>query len=198
MDAPEGKELANKALGKWLHQKTGIPLKIIHGIDKADDWTFVITLHAMLESVLNNLILKKLGFPELREIIAHFDTGDRQKGKLMWAKVLGLLPEKSRAFIRILSKVRNDIVHNVSAFGFSFSEWIEKLPKADFKNLKDSYSDSLKERFTWKGELVSRDDALMKHPRDMIFAGAIIIIVMAHSDELLKPSAVSDQSTPKE
>jgi hypothetical protein len=190
--------VANKIFVQWLHKTTRVPMKVIQRLDKSDEWTFVITLHAMIETALNDLITRKLGFPELSDIIARFDTGDRQRGKLAWVKALKLLSDEDRAFVRILSQLRNDIVHEVSAFDFSFSKWISEMSAPDFKNLNASLEGTFKTDFTKGGKPVSRAEALKHDTRDIIFGRALMLIIKAYRPDTVKNPDAPDQSNPKE
>ena len=88
----------------------------------------------MLEAALNNLITEKLGRPNLSVIVEHLDTGDRQKGKLVWAKELGIWGEDEWSFVRKLSPLRNSIVHDITKFEFTFESW---LANQESKAVKD-------------------------------------------------------------
>lgn len=169
------KEKAEAALFEgWLHDTTGIPIGIIRRMEDADDWTFVITLHAMIEAVLNNMIVVKLGHPELRGIISNTDTGDRQRGKLALAKTLDLLSERERKFIRILSELRNDIVHNISEFEFSFAKWISEMEPVNFKNLKNAMPESMPEGLETEDDVfIHWDRALKEQPRQSVLTAAM-------------------------
>jgi hypothetical protein len=181
---------------QWLHDSTGIPMAVIQRMDGADDWTFVITLHAMIEAVLNNLITHKLGHPELSEIISRFETGDRQRGKLAWAKTLGLLSEQSRSFIRVISELRNVLVHNISEFDFSLQKWILEMNPKSFKNFMDSFSKELADPMQIQDQFLPLEEALKQHPKVVIFSAACVIII--HANHLCLISAEPHQSTPKE
>lgn len=198
---PTSKEVADNSLFEsWLNGATGIPIGVIRRMDDADDWTFVITLHAMMEAVLNNMIIVKLGYLELREIVSKMDTGDRQRGKLAWAKQLGLLTERERKFIRTLSELRNNIVHNIRNFEFSFQKWISEMKPADFKNFKDSMPESMPEGLEIdEGVFLPWEKAAREHPRDVTLTAATAIMVRAHNEEVLVPLFYGQlRSTPKE
>jgi hypothetical protein len=62
---------------KMIQSATGAPISIIRRLETADDWTFIITIHAMLEAALNNLITEIEISERFRE--AHAQNTDRHR-----------------------------------------------------------------------------------------------------------------------
>jgi hypothetical protein len=119
----------------------GLPTSLIESLPEGSDWLFVVKIHAMIEASLNHLIVHALGGDKrLSEMISKLDTGDRSRGKMAIIKALELLPKSARQFITILSKLRNDLVHDITQFDFTFDDWMSKMPSAEKKTFRESLS----------------------------------------------------------
>jgi hypothetical protein len=70
----------------WIRRTLGIPRSPLHSLKSDDDWTFVIKMHAIVETALNHLLMIRLNNPKLSDIIAKLETNDRRKGKMAFVK----------------------------------------------------------------------------------------------------------------
>lgn len=160
----------------WSTDSLGIPVSFLNRLGTDDDWTVVIKLHAMLEAGLNRIIGNALADPRLSDIIARLDTGDRQKGKLAFAKALELVPGESRNLIRMLSELRNELVHDVRNFEFSFKKWIEEMKEADLRNLRKYVATLIKRDVPYGEETLTSAASLHRNPRYTIMLASLIIM----------------------
>jgi hypothetical protein len=92
-----------------------------------DDWSFVIKLHALIEAAVTHLLVIKLGHETLMPIFARLGLGQAQTGKLAFAHRLELLDSRERGFVRWLSEVRNQVVHDVRNVAFDLAEHVKRL-----------------------------------------------------------------------
>ena len=121
--ARHGLQSAVEAITPWISARFGAPSAAIARMDKDDDWTFLIKIHALLEAALNTLLLCKVD-KRLRSFVERLDTGSIDSGKLAWIKALGLLSAEQMQFVRLVSPIRNRIVHDVRHIEFSFEQWL--------------------------------------------------------------------------
>lgn len=114
-----------------LEKRIGIRVGFTNELIQNDDWSFVIKLHALMEAALTYSICTRLNAPELERVVSRLDTSNNQSGKLAFAKALGILGSPQRKFIRRLSVLRNEIVHNVRSVEFSFENYKESLSESE-------------------------------------------------------------------
>ena len=102
----------------------GMPEGFIADLKNQDDWSFVIKSHALLEAALTQLIAHHVGRSELKPILARIDMSNAQFGKAAIGGALGFLTKPERRFIRALSELRNDLVHDIRNVNFDLGAHI--------------------------------------------------------------------------
>jgi hypothetical protein len=112
-----------------------LPVAFVQGLRDSDDWSFIIKIHSMVEAALNQLVVNGIGDDRLLEVIMRLDTSDPNRGKIAFVKALNLLPKDARAFVSMLSKLRNELVHDLSHFDFSLSKWLKEMDANQLDNL---------------------------------------------------------------
>ena len=120
-----------KSQAEELEEKIGLPHGFINELRRNDDWSFIVKLHALIEASLTYAICARLNAHELEKVISHLDTSNNQCGKLAFAKQLKILCLPQRKFIRRLSELRNELVHNVHRVDFNFKSYQETLTDAE-------------------------------------------------------------------
>lgn len=98
-----------------------------------DDWSFVIKSHALIETILSEYLTAKTGNKQLNKIFNRLDLGNREFGKLEFAKAYGIFSISQITFIKKYSILRNQLVHDVDNLKFTFVDYISKLNKQDKK-----------------------------------------------------------------
>jgi hypothetical protein len=114
-----------------LLAQIGLHPNFTEGLLREDDWSLVIKLHALFESLVGNLILEELGRSELNEAIANMGFNVSKCGKVDVAQALGLLTKSEKVFLKNLSELRNLLVHNIDQTSFKFAA-LEGKGKVDF------------------------------------------------------------------
>lgn len=114
-----------------LLAQIGLEADFIEELFVEGDWSFVIKLHALFESLIGSLILEELGRNELDDVVAYMGFNDSKSGKVVTARALGLLTTSEKTFLTSLSTLRNKLVHNVEQTSFKFTGLDEKS-KNDF------------------------------------------------------------------
>ncbi len=106
-----------------------------------DDWSLVIKSHALVESIITDLIIARLEEDHLKPVIERLPLHDNQFGKLKIIKAYDLLTDEQRSFVKNLSELRNNLVHKFENIGFEFSVHIRSFDK----NQKTAWKNAL----TW-------------------------------------------------
>ena len=166
----------------WLRDNLGISDAFLDSLSVDDDWTFVIKLHAMIEAGLNHLLLEHFNEPVLSPFISHLATGDRRTGKLAVALVLKLLPSNCCQFIRILSEIRNDVVHDVRNFGFDLLGHAARLDINQRRKWHEALTSGMFDTVEIDGRSIPAASVVDSNPRYCIFCAtfAIMVRVLQH------------------
>ncbi len=101
-----------------FESELGVRTGFFQSLKNEDDWSFIIKCHALLESAMSHLIVATLKQPPLKDIVARLEMSGATTGKVAFAKALGLADDRERRFMRALSELRNDIVHDVRNVDF--------------------------------------------------------------------------------
>jgi hypothetical protein len=123
-----------------LESKIGVPTNFFRNLNNADDWSFVIKLHALFEAACSHLLLFHFKEPELSEVFSRLELSNKTTGKIAFLGKIGLLDKENRRFISTLSELRNSLVHDVRNSEFSLTNLLGTLEAAEVKNLAISFS----------------------------------------------------------
>lgn len=123
-----------------LESKVGVPENFFRSLTQADDWSFVIKLHALFEAACTHLLLFPFKEPNLSEVFSRLELSNKTTGKIAFLTNLGLLSKENRRFISSLSELRNSLVHDVRNAEFSLKAMVESLDASEVKNLAVSFS----------------------------------------------------------
>jgi len=105
-----------------LELDLGLPKGFCNKLLEEDDWSFVIKLHALLESALSELITRALQRKQLSDIFSRIEMSNTKTGKLAFVRALNLLPAGHIQFMRKLSELRNVIAHKIQNTGINLVE----------------------------------------------------------------------------
>ncbi|GAL86070.1 hypothetical protein MYP_3299 [Sporocytophaga myxococcoides] len=103
-----------------------------------DDWSLVIKSHALIESIITELIVVKVNEIKLKSFIERLPLHGDQSNKIKIIKAYDLVPDSQIRFIKMLSEIRNNIVHKVENIDFDFMNHLNNLDKNQKKQWKDS------------------------------------------------------------
>ena len=105
-------------------------------------------------------------------IFRQLPLGERNYGKLKFARELELLSKDYCAFISRLSALRNRIAHNVEEVQFTFQAWLEQMDKGERSaSLKrfDCFVDSEKDKQRWR-------PIWEQQPKEVFWAGTLMVL----------------------
>ncbi len=114
---------------KGLEQELGIAPGFLEAVMKeADDWSFVIKVHALAEAAITHLLTNALNREELRDIIAAITMGDSRRGKLAFVAKLKLLEPDIIQFFQTLGSIRNWFAHDVKSVALRIEDYVNNRP----------------------------------------------------------------------
>ena len=96
-----------KGTFEWMRRNIGGNL--LSGNE--NDWTCIVTMHAMIETGLSGALAKQFQSSELSPVIARLAMSNTTTGKIAFAKALKILEPETIRFVRKLSELRNLCVH---------------------------------------------------------------------------------------
>jgi hypothetical protein len=183
--------VVDKDFMAWFRDHLGIPNKAIGALFHADDWTTIIVMHSITESMLGTMIAAKLGHPNLEPVIGRLNFAGRT-GLLTWCAKLDLLSENQLRFLGFMGDARNQVAHKIRNFEFTFEAWTNNLEKTELGNFN-------KLAGTISAELANKSEdgtkyILRTNPRTVIIATFWFILANARKTI----DSLQRQSTPKE
>lgn len=140
-----------------------------------DDWSFIIKIHALVETAFTRLLEALVG-PNLAKFVNTLDLSGGRHSKLELLRLLGDADSINVRFVRGLSRIRNRLVHNITHVGFVIADYVSGLSAQDadlfhsetcviFYNEKASASDRGKQRA-----------AILAHPKSFIWRTALFFL----------------------
>lgn len=123
-----------------LESKIGVPANFFRVLNGADDWSFVIKLHALFEAACSHLLLFHFREPQLSDIFRRLELSNKTTGKIAILGKLELLSKENRRFVSTLSELRNSLVHDVRNAEFNLRTFLSALDPAEVKSLAISFS----------------------------------------------------------
>ena len=124
---------------RQLEENLQLPVGFFESLVQEDDWSFIIKLHALMEAAVTHLLVEAIARPSLQDIFSRIDMSNKQTGKLAFADKLELLGKDVRRFIRTLSELRNEFVHDVSNVNVDLVAFIQGLPAEREKGLRKAF-----------------------------------------------------------
>lgn len=104
-----------------------------------DDWSFVIKTHALIEAAVTHAVERLVGRPELASTITSLPFNNRRTGKLGFLRALGHADKSFLRFADALSRLRNEIVHDVRNTSIDLGTVVARLPPDRLDELVDAF-----------------------------------------------------------
>ncbi|MGE3154680.1 MAG: hypothetical protein AB7G48_18390 [Nitrospiraceae bacterium] len=150
-------------------QSVGLPGDFLEHLLRESDWSLVIKLHAVFESVLASLIVQRLATPQTAEVVSHLEFNNAKSGKVAFARALGLLESRDVAFLRGLSELRNQLVHRIENISFTFSRCVAGHSAAERKKFKKEFGFAI---LQVEGGTREYEQLLKNRPRTIVHLAA--------------------------
>ena len=106
---------------------------LLFSLLEEDDWSLVIKGHALIESVITELILLQTNENKLKPIIERLPLHDSQASKIKILKIYSLITVEQSRFIKKLSELRNNLAHKIENINFLFDEHVKTFDKNQSK-----------------------------------------------------------------
>jgi len=159
-----------------IETNLGLKPGFFSDLRKDDDWSFLIKVHALMESVCSHLLTSYFSDIKFKDIFSRLEMSDTKKGKVAFLRAAGLIIKEEASFIRGLSELRNEMVHNIEGIHFKFSDHIAKLDKQQ----RDAFVDTFGYAYITednKGKYYLRDrELIISEPKNSIWWGVAIIL----------------------
>jgi len=168
-----------------LEEKLGLTKGFFENLQTEDDWSFIIKLHTLFESVCTHLLVFHFEEKDLSEIFSKLELSNKSYGKLVFLKNLNLISADDRRFISSLSELRNQLVHNVTNSDFNLEEMVSNFNSVELKKFTKTFSPfesrtvDLKKGFIEvnKKRMAELMDRALKKPKLHLWVGAHNLLV---------------------
>jgi hypothetical protein len=164
---------------EWMRATLG---DNVTGTFSDNDWTFIVKLHAMIETALNAALVRHFDAPELSGVIAKLDTANTATGKIAFAKALTILEPSSVVFVQKLSELRNFCVHDIRNFTFDLGTYFNGLTKQKHNELMNPILKMVKEKHR-----------STVGPKEAIFIGGLMVMMQLHNHDLACQTRAAQQ-----
>ncbi|MCC5880995.1 MAG: hypothetical protein JJU03_14015 [Idiomarina sp.] len=153
-----------------FEERLGIADGFFESLYREDDWSFIIKLHALIEAAAADMIVTSLGRPKLKKALSRIPLSDATYGKASMLGSLDVLSSSYVTFIRKLSELRNDAVHNVENTNLNLKSKLEKLDKQQRKSWAKALAVSV------KGNDQDKIKILLEKPKGIIWISSLCLM----------------------
>lgn len=108
------------------------------------DWAFVVKAHALVEAGLAEL-LARCGEARLRDFFRRLPFAGGKTSKVVVARSLALIDEPTENFLAVLSKLRNELVHDARFLRFRLDEYVSQVDQNAFRTAADAFGNVFEE-----------------------------------------------------
>jgi hypothetical protein len=136
---------------------------------ETNDWSFVIKAHALLESIVCQLIGAHLRQPALDVLLAQ---RIQMEDRIEMLKALGLVDSADRTMMRLLGKLRNHLVHNVQQTDFTFAEYF--MNRDNRRNFVEAFGRNWPDPVS---ATTTRDAFVVGNPRLVVWMSLMEVII---------------------
>lgn len=171
---------------KTLENEIGIPNGYLYGIEKEDDWSFIIKASAIMEAVITHLLIAHFNDVKLNENISFMNMGGKT-GKISFAESLKIGSKENLKFIGKLTELRNKLVHNISNINFKLEDYVNDMSKQQLNEFTNWMSMGEKEDVRVGKRKIPRIKFIKDNPKVSLFLNLIIVLEsLSLTNDLLK------------
>ncbi|GAK50685.1 hypothetical protein U14_01918 [Candidatus Moduliflexus flocculans] len=117
-----------------LEDKLHLKRAFLSHLIEEDDWAFIVKTHAFLEAAFTHFLAEYFQEDNLTAIFARIELGNKQTGKVAFAKAIGILTEDERHLLTQFSELRNTVVHDIANVYFSLETYAQSLQNTTQRN----------------------------------------------------------------
>jgi hypothetical protein len=179
---------------KELEPELELPKGFFRQLYQADDWTFIIKLHALIESALTHLIDSLFETDSVVSFLGTLDIGGGRHSKVALLQIMNQIEPDEAKVVRGLSKIRNRLVHNIRHVAFDLKAYARELDANELIDFAATtcapYADPEKsaEKQRAKREKIKND------PKPYIWLSGLHVIAMAASRTIIARTKRETQS----
>jgi len=177
MDKDFEKQLMREV--RLLEESIGLQRGFFQKLVHDDDLTFIVKIHALVESAVSHLLVEEINQPKLNNFITRLELNNKVSGKVALAKALDAIDKEERTTIRKLSEIRNDYVHDVLTTETSLSNWISKLERNKFEEYLKTFGPA-EDVVLRDVKRISRNDFFRDNPKICIWFECEFMLAMIY------------------
>ena len=118
----------------------GIAPEFFPELLEEDDWSFVIKMHALLESTISHVLTLTAHNEVLGDIFARLELSNKSVGKLAFLKAYDMVDKHERRLMSELSELRNHLVHRIENITFTFEAYLSSSNHDKTKVLANTFA----------------------------------------------------------
>ena len=104
-----------------------LPDSFLEDLLKGDDWTFILRLHALLETAITWSLEVHFQPHPIGDFLTKLNLSGKGSSKLELADQLGILDQDSNKFISGINSIRNRLAHNIRNLSFDLERYVDEL-----------------------------------------------------------------------
>lgn len=168
-----------------FEKQLGLPEGFYDRLLKEDDWSFVIKLNALFEAATTHILVVRLQAPELEEALAHLDFAHSKYGKVVLLRKLEAITKEQAALLRMIAELRNDLVHDVSSVGFSFSAYVSSLDENQLERLIRAFGRGVADPVPIAKKNIPRKDFVKSNPKIALWITSIEVLACLYLEKAM-------------
>lgn len=154
-----------------ISKELSLPEDFAISLLREDDWSFVLKSHALIEACVIHALDARFQEQSIREFLKDLSMAKR----VDLARQLGVISEDMLGPIRLLSRIRNDLAHDVEQVKFTFDAY---LANVDNKNaFHGNFLRNTSGTFEIRGKKVQRKIFLKENPKWSIIEFLIELLI---------------------
>lgn len=162
---------------RQLEREFNMPTGFLGALLHEGDWSFVIKAHALVEGALSHLLASATMDPRLVKIFQRLETSNDVTGKLAFIKAMDLLTPHRRRFIKKLSELRNQLVHDVNQSSFEFGPYIDSLDSNQRRGFGHTFSWRVRPRD--EAPMDDWNERAFEAPKQAIWINLLLLLIDA-------------------
>lgn len=175
---------------RMLEEYVGLPQGILTRIWSADDWTFVLQLHGLLDVAVDHIVVRDVIEPT-RSWVLDLDLQSGKGSKVQFGVSHGRLSKQDVALVRNLSKLRAKYAHDIQMTAVSLGEFLEQADNADLLNGLQASIRADEDAGTDRKELRRQ---LLERPRDVLFVEVAALLGRAFDAKVVERHSLRTES----
>lgn len=162
-----------------------LPKKFYLNLLEEQDWGFIIKLHSLFEGAATHVLNLRLGEGKIEPALSALEFGHEKYGKVTLLSNLGILNSNQVKFLRLLSELRNKLVHNIQNVSFSLTEYLNSIDKNQKKSFCERIGYNCNDPIKVSDKSVPRNKFIIENPKLSIWLTASDVLACLRIEEEL-------------